>query len=47
VQIGRFGEESAILSNGVRPGEQIVALGAQLLHQGEHVRVAAEAASAP
>jgi len=24
----------------VRPGEQIVALGAQLLHQGQHVRVA-------
>jgi hypothetical protein len=34
VQIRRFGEESAILSNGVSPGEQIVALGAQLLHQG-------------
>jgi multidrug efflux pump subunit AcrA (membrane-fusion protein) len=47
VQIRRFGEGSAILSNGVRPGEQIVALGAQLLHQGEHVSVMPEGASAP
>ena len=46
VRIRRFGEESAILSDGVRPKERIVALGVQLLYQGEHVRVAADAARA-
>jgi RND family efflux transporter MFP subunit len=40
VRIRRLNDEDAIVSSGVRPGEQIVALGAQLLHQGQHVRVA-------
>jgi len=34
VRIRRLNDEDAIVSSGVRPGEQIVALGAQLLHQG-------------
>jgi RND family efflux transporter MFP subunit len=46
VQIRQLGEESAILRNGLREGDRIVALGAQLLHEGEKVRIAAtEAAS--
>lgn len=40
VQVLRLGEEDAIVSNGVRPGEQIVALGAHLLSDGQHVRIA-------
>jgi RND family efflux transporter MFP subunit len=46
VKIRQFGDETAILSDGVRPGERIVALGAQLLHDGDHVRVADDTASA-
>jgi RND family efflux transporter MFP subunit len=46
VKIRQFGDETAILSDGVRPGERIVALGAQLLHAGDHVRVADDTASA-
>jgi RND family efflux transporter MFP subunit len=38
VQIRQLREESAILRSGVREGERIVALGAQLLHEGEQVR---------
>jgi RND family efflux transporter MFP subunit len=41
VQVRRFGEESAIVSGDVHDGEEIVALGAHLLHEGEHVVVAA------
>jgi hypothetical protein len=36
----RLSEEHAILSDGVQPGEQIVALGTHLLSDGQHVRVA-------
>jgi len=46
VQILRIGEESVILRNGVSPGEEVVALGVQLLHQGKQVRFAADTASA-
>ncbi len=46
VQIRRLGEESAILHSGAREGERIVALGAQLLHEGERVRIATTPAAA-
>lgn len=38
VHVVRLGEEHAIVSNGIRAGEQIVALGAHLLSEGEQVR---------
>jgi RND family efflux transporter MFP subunit len=38
VEVRRLAEETAILS-GVNSGERVVALGAQLLHEGERVRV--------
>ena len=37
---GSSGAETAILSGGVSVGEQIVALGAHLLHEGQRVRIA-------
>jgi RND family efflux transporter MFP subunit len=40
VEILQLGAESATLSKGVRVGEQIIALGGHLLHEGERVRVA-------
>jgi len=40
VQVDRFGNETAVLSGGVRPGEQIAAMGGHLLREGERVRVA-------
>ena len=39
VHVGQLGEETALLDSGVKPGERVVALGAQLLHEGERVRV--------
>jgi hypothetical protein len=39
VKVLRLGEEDAILANGLHPGEEIVALGAHLLQDGQHVRV--------
>jgi multidrug efflux pump subunit AcrA (membrane-fusion protein) len=39
VSISRIGEEDTYLNSGLKPGEEIVALGAHLLHEGEHVRV--------
>jgi RND family efflux transporter MFP subunit len=39
VAISRIGEEDTYLNSGLKPGEEIVALGAHLLHEGEHVRV--------
>jgi RND family efflux transporter MFP subunit len=39
VQVRRLAEETAVVS-GVEPGERVVALGAHLLYQGEHVRLA-------
>jgi RND family efflux transporter MFP subunit len=40
VSILRLGQENAYLASGVRQGEEVVALGAHLLTDGEHVRVA-------
>jgi len=40
VEVLQLGAESASLSRGVRVGEQIVALGGHLLHEGERVRLA-------
>jgi RND family efflux transporter MFP subunit len=46
VSILQLGQEDAYLASGVRRGEEVVALGAHLLTNGEHVRVAGmEAAS--
>lgn len=39
VQVLQLGEEEAIVSNGVKSGEQIVALGAHLLSDGQQVRI--------
>jgi RND family efflux transporter MFP subunit len=39
VQVLRLDEEDAIVSSGLRPGEQIVALGAHLLSDGQQVRI--------
>jgi hypothetical protein len=41
VTISGFGAESAILSAGLIPGELFVTVGADLLHEGEQVRIGA------
>src|SRR2546428_311867 len=43
VQVHQLGEELATISGNLRPGQQVVALGVHLLHDGEHVRVASKA----
>lgn len=43
VQVASIGQETAILSDGLRPGERFVALGAHMLHQGQRVRLQPEA----
>lgn len=45
VQVDQFGSETAVLSGGVRPGEQIAAMGGHLLREGERVRVAGSKAA--
>ena len=40
VKIGRIGQENSYVEAGVQPGERIVALGAHLLTEGQHVRAA-------
>lgn len=40
VEIGRINEEMAVLTKGLAAGEPVIALGAQFLHEGEHVRLA-------
>lgn len=45
VTMSRIGDEDATLSSGVHPGEQIIALGAHLLSEGQQVRVAEEKAA--
>ena len=45
VKVFHMGEEDATLSDGVQPGERIVALGAHLLSDGQQVRVADEKAA--
>jgi RND family efflux transporter MFP subunit len=47
VRIDQVGAETAILSSGVSVGEQIVALGAHLLHDGQRVRSSDAQASLP
>lgn len=39
VTVASLGQEEALLSSGVSPGQRVVALGAHLLHQGDSVRV--------
>ncbi len=39
VQVRQLGEELATISGNLRPGQQVVALGVHLLHDGERVRV--------
>jgi hypothetical protein len=39
VAISRIGEEDTYLNSGLKPGEEVIALGAHLLHDGQHVRV--------
>jgi multidrug efflux pump subunit AcrA (membrane-fusion protein) len=46
VQVDKMGSEDALLSGGVKAGETVVALGAHLLEDGEHVRVTKKAALA-
>jgi RND family efflux transporter MFP subunit len=43
VKLAQIGEQAAIVSAGLRPGERFVALGAHMLHQGEAVRIDAGA----
>ncbi len=38
VRLAALGEEMAVITGGLRPGERFVALGAHLLHEGEAVR---------
>ena len=45
VRVDKMETEDALLSGGVKAGETVVALGAHLLTDGEHVRVAAKAAN--
>jgi len=39
VQVRQLDEELATISGNLRPGQEVVALGVHLLHDGEHVRV--------
>jgi RND family efflux transporter MFP subunit len=43
VKLAAIGEEAAIVSAGLRPGERFVALGAHMLHPGQAVRIGAGA----
>lgn len=45
VRLVRLGDESAVITGGLRPGERFVALGAHLLHENQIVRIATEAAA--
>jgi RND family efflux transporter MFP subunit len=40
VKLSAIGEEAAVVTAGLRPGERFVALGAHMLHQGQPVRIA-------
>jgi RND family efflux transporter MFP subunit len=42
VKVLRLGEEDAVIADGVHPGEEIVAIGAHLLQDGQRVRVVDE-----
>lgn len=43
VRLASIGEDNALVSAGLRPGERFVALGAHMLHQGQPVRIDAGA----
>ncbi len=45
VKVLRIDSEDAVIGDGVKPGEEIVALGAHLLSEGQHVRVGEEKAA--
>lgn len=45
VKLLRLGDEDATLSDGIHPGERIVALGAHLLSEGQQVRIADDKAA--
>lgn len=42
IRLAGLGDETAMISGGLNPGERFVALGAHLLHQGQPVRVASD-----
>ncbi len=46
VQVESLGDETAMLSGGLKPGERFVALGAHMLHEGEPVRFAGKPGAA-
>jgi len=46
VRVSAIGEESATVTEGLKPGEPFVAMGAHMLHEGEAVRVAAAGSGA-
>jgi multidrug efflux pump subunit AcrA (membrane-fusion protein) len=45
VQLASLDDEAASIVGNLKPGDRVVALGAHLLHEGELVRVAGEAAA--
>jgi RND family efflux transporter MFP subunit len=45
VKVQQFGGETALLSGGAQPGEQVVAAGGHFLHENEHVRPIGEKAA--
>jgi multidrug efflux pump subunit AcrA (membrane-fusion protein) len=45
VTISTVGEETAVISDGVQVGDQVVALGSRLLHEGDTVRIEGEEAA--
>lgn len=46
ITLAGIGEEEAIVTGGLEPGERFVSLGAHMLHQGQSVRIAAAQGSA-
>ena len=44
VEVAKLGSETALISKGLKPGEQILALGAHLVTEGEHVKILADPA---
>lgn len=44
VEVAKLGSETALVSNGLKPGERILALGAHLVKEGERVKIISEAA---
>lgn len=44
VQVAGLGEDTALVVGGLKAGDRVVALGAHLLHEGEQVRLAGDAA---